>query len=237
MAVKPVLILQHIDRGGPGLFAEFLREAGVPFEIRRPDQGASIPDHSSLEQFSAVCLCGGTQSANDPDPWIRRELELVQLAAARGVPVIGHCLGGQIISKALGGSVIPQQPVEFGWQALRHVPGPAANEWLANLPAELVAMQWHNERFTLPDGAVPLLDGVHCPHQAFVIGTMLAMQFHVELDEPLIRHWADDLRALIPPPGPSIQTATEVLDGMGENYPRSRALARRLYSRWLEQIA
>lgn len=235
--MKPVLILQHIDRGGPALFAEFLQEAGIPFDIRRPDRGAPLPDASTLGAFSGICLCGGTQSANDPHAWIHQELELVRVAAAQDVPVIGHCLGGQLISKALGGSVTPQEPVEFGWQSLRPASSNAATEWLAGLPPKLVAMQWHNERFSLPDGAEPLLLGNHCLQQAFLVGPMLGMQFHVELDEQLIHHWTEDLKELIPAPGPSIQTPSQVLEDMAENYPRSRALAWRLYGRWLEQIA
>ena len=235
--MKPVLILQHIDRGGPGLFAEFLAEAGIAFETRRPDRGEPIPDERELREFSGLCLCGGTQSANDPHPWIRRELELLRVAGGRGQPVIGHCLGGQLISKAFGGEVTPQNPVEFGWHVLKPVPGPAADDWLGGLAPELVAMQWHNERFSLPGGAIPLLEGEHCRHQAFLFGPMLGMQFHVELDESLIRHWTDDLHELIPPPGASVQTPGEVLDSLEGNYPRSRALARRLYGRWLKQIA
>lgn len=235
--MKPVLVLQHLDRAGPGLFAEYLEEYGVPFEIRRPDQGAAVPDEHGLRSFSAICLCGGTQSANDPDTWMRAELDLVRHAARRGQPIIGHCLGGQVISKALGGQVTPQNPPEFGWSALAPVPGAAADDWLGGLAPGLVAMQWHYERFTLPVGAVPLLEGEHCRHQAFILGSMLGMQFHVELDEATIRHWAEDLHDLIPPPGTSVQTARQVLEGLGENYPRSRALARRFYERWLQQVA
>lgn len=234
--MKPVLILQHIDRGGPGLFAEFLRENRIPFEIRRPDLGASVPGARELPDFCGICLCGGTQSANDPYPWVNAELEIVRTAAARNLPVIGHCLGGQIISRALGGKVTAQIPVEFGWHALRPVPGPVADDWLGGLAPELTAMQWHNERFSLPGGATSLLEGEHCRHQAFVVGPMLGMQFHVELDEPLIRHWAFDLRSLIPAPGVSVQTAEEVLEGLRRNYPRSRALARRLYETWLGKL-
>jgi len=235
--VKPVLILQHIDRGGPGLFAEFLRDHDVPFEIRRPDRGAPVPTGRALGAFSGVCLCGGTQSANDPDPWMHAELELVRTAAAEGLPVIGHCLGGQVISKALGGQVTAQAPVEFGWQALRPVAGPSADDWLGGHGFEFTAMQWHNERFSLPPGAAPLLEGDHCRQQAFVIGPMLGMQFHVELDEPTIRHWTDDLRELIPAPGASVQTAEQVIEGLDTNYPRSQALARCLYQRWLKEVA
>lgn len=235
--MKPVLILQHIDRGGPGLFARFLEQRAVPFEIRRPDRGAAVPSGAALEDFSGICLCGGTQSANDQHVWVAAELDLIRCAADSGLPVIGHCLGGQLISRALGGTVTRQQPEEFGWLPLRRVPGAAATEWLGELGPELVAMQWHNECFSLPPGAQPLLEGEHCRHQAFAHGALLGMQFHVELDEALIRHWAEDLQHLVPPPGIAVQTPQQVLEQLASNLPRSRALALQLYGVWLEQVA
>jgi GMP synthase-like glutamine amidotransferase len=230
--VKPVLVLQHIERGGPGLFGGFLEEKGIPWELRRPDQGDPLPREPGA--YSGLCLCGGTQSVNDPAAWIQEEIRLVGEAARQGRPVIGHCLGGQMISRALGGRVTRSPMEEFGWQPLRRSAGPAAADWLDGLPPALTAMQWHNECFSLPPGAEPLLEGDACPLQAFVAGRMLAMQFHVELTEELIRHWAIDLGHLAPAPGPGVQTPRAVLEELPVNFPVSRALAMRLYERWLE---
>lgn len=235
--MKPVLILQHIDNGGPGLFADFLQLRGVPFEIRRPDRGDSLPDGGNLGDFSGIGLCGGTQCANDPLPFLRRELELIRAAAQRALPVIGHCLGGQLISKALGGEVRRGTQGEFGWQPLYPVESHMASAWLRNAPPEPVAMQWHEDSYSNPPGAEPILTGAHCRNQAFVIGSMLGMQFHVEVTEAIIRHWAADLEELLPVAGPGVQSAGEVIARLQRNYPASRALAESLYARWLEQIA
>jgi GMP synthase-like glutamine amidotransferase len=232
--VKPVLVLQHIDRGGPGLFAEFLEEQGIPWALRRPDRGDPLP--RDLDAYSGLCLCGGTQSVNDRDAWIREEIGLTREAARQGRPVIGHCLGGQIISRALGGEVTRSPAEEFGWQPLRRSRSAAAAHWLGGLSSSLTAMQWHNECFSLPPGAEPLLEGDVCPLQAFAAGPLLAMQFHVELTEELIRHWAVDLAHLAPPPGRGVQTPDAVLEELPANFPVSRALARQLYARWIEAL-
>ena len=231
--MKPILILQHIDSGGPGLFAEFLKARGVPWLIRRPDRGDEVPDAGGLDEFGGLCLCGGTQSANDPLPWIEAELEMIRAAAQRGFPVIGHCLGGQLISKALGGEVHRHSRAEFGWHRLYPVPGGGTAGWLAGAPPEPVAMQWHEDSYSDPPGAAPLLVGEYCRNQAFVLGNMLGMQFHVELTESAILHWATELADQLPPPGPGVQSAEETLAHLPRHFPTSRALAWSLYSRWL----
>lgn len=232
--MKPILILQHIDDGGPGLFAEFLRSRGIAFEIRRPDRGDAIPEQRGLDDFAGFCLCGGTQGANDLLPWLGQELELIRAAAGRAMPVIGHCLGGQLISKALGGEVLSRGAQEFGWQTLRPVRSSSAAAWLNGAPPELVVMHWHQDSFSNPPGAEPILTGEHCRNQAFVLGNMLGMQFHVEVTEAIIRHWAVDLKDLVPRAGPGVQSPAEVLAQLPRNFAVSWALAESLYTRWLE---
>ncbi|MBI2993476.1 MAG: type 1 glutamine amidotransferase [Gammaproteobacteria bacterium] len=231
--MKPILILQHIDSGGPGLFAEFLDARGIEYVIRRPDLGDAIPVAAKLNDFVGFCLCGGTQSANDPLPWIAAELEMIRAAGRYGLPVIGHCLGGQLISKACGGEVRRSARPEFGWQRLYPVEGAGADEWLADAPPEPIAMQWHEEVYSDPPGAAPLLTGDHCRNQAFVLDNMLGMQFHVEVTDAAIRQWATELADHLPPPGPGVQSAAEALAQLPFHFPASRALAWSLYSRWL----
>ena len=234
--MKPILILQHIDSGGPGLFADFLRLRAVPFEIRRPDRGDPVPVGRDLDVFSGIGLCGGTQSANDPLPYIREELQLIRAAAERALPVIGHCLGGQLISKALGGVVRRHTDGEFGWQPLYPVGSHTASAWLRGAPPRPLAMQWHEDSYSNPPGAEPILTGAHCRNQAFVIGKLLGMQFHVELTETQIHSWVEDLAERLPAAGPGVQCAEEVIAQLPQNFPASRALAESLYTHWLEQI-
>ncbi|MGH8245452.1 MAG: type 1 glutamine amidotransferase, partial [Gammaproteobacteria bacterium] len=212
--MKPVLILQHIDDGGPGLFARFLEKSGVPYSILRPDRGEPVPDADRLYAFSGISLCGGTQSANDPDTWILQEIDLLRAAAHRGMPVLGHCLGGQLLAKALGGDVHRHPVPEFGWLALFPAGTPVSDFWLNGLRAPLVAMQWHYDAFTLPPGAHTILTGQHCPIQAFARGPLLGMQFHIEATRETVLRWVTGLSRHLPAAGPSVQTAEEVLSSL-----------------------
>jgi GMP synthase-like glutamine amidotransferase len=231
--MKPILILQHIDSNGPGLFRSFLDEAGRDSELRRPDLGDSVPHPRELGRYAGISLCGGTQSANDDLDWLRAEMNLIRAAAERNVPVIGHCLGGQLMAKALGGSVARHQQPEFGWSQLQRVMNPAAGAWLRGTPETLVAMQWHFDAFTPPPGATPILSGEHCEQQAFALGNLLGMQFHVEPDPRMIRHWAVDLAHLIPEPRPGVQRGHEVMEQFEEKFALSSAFAAALYANWL----
>lgn len=234
--MKPVLVLQHLDDGGPGFFCEFADQAGVTVQVVRPDLGQPLPEPRDLAKFLAVCICGGTQCANDPDPWIAREIDLIRAAADTSLPVIGHCLGGQMISKALGGEVQRDAVTEFGWQRLLPTVNDLSRSWLGPDTEPLFAMQWHYDICTLPPGATPLLRGEHWHNQAFVAGNILAMQFHVEMTERQIRHWVTDLRDLIPERAPGVQSADEVLEQMPRFLPASRKLAFRLYQTCLNEV-
>ena len=227
--MKPALVLQHLDDGGPGLFAEYAEGAGMPVQVLRHDLGEPLPEHDRLVDYSVLCICGGTQGVNDPDPWIDREVELVKAAAGINLPVVGHCLGGQMISKALGGEVHSGAVTEFGWQRLVAADNPTARAWLGHDGGPFEAMQWHNDVCTLPPGAAPLLEGEHWRNQAFVAGNMLAMQFHIELTAALINHWTVKLRHLVPPPSASVQSVEEVTEQTPRNLEISRRLAFRLY--------
>jgi GMP synthase-like glutamine amidotransferase len=233
MRMKPILIVQHIDDSGPGLFREFLELRQIGWRLRRPDLGDPLPSAGELADYSGLCLCGGTQSANDAQDWIGGELALIRAAARSSLPVIGHCLGGQLISKALGGTVTRHPGGEFGWSELEPAPADAGRYWLDGLPEKPVAMQWHNETFTVPAGAELLLTGKYCRNQAFAAGRMLALQFHVEATAETVRHWATGLAHLAPAPGPSVQPPAVVLAQIPEYAGRARALAMHLYERWL----
>ena len=101
--MKPILILQHLERGDVPLMMEALKPTGLESVTLRPDLGEPLPEPQDLQSFSGLCFCGGTQSVNDDYPWIAQELDLIRYAAEIDMPVIGHCLGGQLISAALGG--------------------------------------------------------------------------------------------------------------------------------------
>jgi GMP synthase-like glutamine amidotransferase len=109
----PVAIFRHAVVEGPGYLADFLDERAIPWQLIAIDANDAVPP--SVSTYSGLVFMGGPMSVNDDLPWIAGELDLIRDAVAQGVPVLGHCLGGQLISKALGG-VVSKNPVkEIGW--------------------------------------------------------------------------------------------------------------------------
>src|SRR3989338_10047944 len=101
--MKPIAIFRHISNEGPGYLAEFLDERQIPWELIAIDAGDAVPH--SAEAYSGLVFMGGPMSVNDALPWIPPVLALIRDAVAGDVPVLGHCLGGQLISRALGATV------------------------------------------------------------------------------------------------------------------------------------
>jgi len=227
--MKPIAIFRHNPGEGPGYFATFLDRHALPWQLIRIDAGEPPPP--SATAFAGLCFMGGPMSVNDDLPWLPPAFALIREAATRGIPVIGHCLGGQLMSKALGGQVTKNPVKELGWGEVR-VAGPAARDWLGDLE-RFEAFHWHGETFSLPPGATRILKSAWCENQAFVLGPHLGMQCHVEMTEAMIRlwnqGWADENAA----PGPSVQRPEEMLERIEARIEAMRVAAERLYARWI----
>jgi GMP synthase-like glutamine amidotransferase len=173
-------------------------------------------------------------SVNDDLPWIAPVLALIRGAVAADIPVLGHCLGGQLMSRALGGIVRANPVKEIGWGQVRSlVPG---NRWLGDIES-FEAFHWHGETFSIPPGATRLLESSHCPNQAFVLGPHLGMQCHVEMTEAMIRLWNRQWAEESAVASPSVQTPQQMYERMEERIAAMRLAADRLYSRWLEGLS
>ncbi len=234
--MKPVAIFRHTPNEGAGYFAEFLRQHNVPWELIRIDAGDKVP--LSARDFSGLVFMGGTMSVNDDLPWILFVLPLIRDALAHDVPLLGHCLGGQLMSKALGG-VVSKNPVkELGWGKVDVADNATARAWFGDIKS-FDSFHWHGETFTLPQGAVPLLSSAHCPNQAFAIGKHLALQCHVEMTEHMIRDWcvagADELAAHAS--SPAVQSAETMQAEMHDKLPELHRVATQLYRHWLHGLA
>lgn len=192
--------------------------------------GDRLPD--DLQGYAGLCILGGPMSANDPLPYFEGLFKLVREAVELGIPVIGHCLGGQIMSRALGGTVQASPHVEIGWSELEACHRQAAQWVLPNVPLRL--FQWHAESFSIPPGAIPILRGHHCTNQAYVLNDMhLGMQFHCEVDEAKLRTWltegSEEMRLS---DSPGVGDIDAILRTLKEDLRLSQRLANRLYERW-----
>ncbi len=231
--MKPVLILQHLSGDGPAYLGTWLERPGVPQRVFNSQAGDDFPD--DIAPYGALAILGGEMSANDALPSLRRAEALVLQAAARAVPTIGHCLGGQLMARALGAPVAASPAPEVGWQPLTVLPGERAQDWLGE-PGLRQVLQWHREAFALPAGATALASSPACPLQAFALGPHLAMQWHVEVDAEKLQRWAKDADAAclasLGVPG-STQDGPSMLRDMARYLGAQQAWADRIYGRWL----
>jgi GMP synthase-like glutamine amidotransferase len=233
---KEILVFRHFPTEGPGYVAGFLDRHGLAHRTVRIDAGDAIPD--SITDISGLVLMGGPMSVNDRLPWIPEVLQLIRAAVAADVPVLGHCLGGQLMAKALGGRVTRNRAKEIGWLPVESVTSPAAGPWLNGLPARFEVFHWHGETFSLPPGATHLLKSRHCHNQAFVIGNSLALQCHVEMTPDMVRTWARDGAREIAAAGPSdnVQRRAQMLMRLDARSQRLHRVADVLYTRWIQGL-
>lgn len=233
--MKPVAIFRHAPSEGPGYFALFLNRHAIPWQMIHIDEGDAVPTDASA--FSGLVFMGGPMSVNDALPWIPPVLSLIRDAAVRDIPLLGHCLGGQLISKALGG-VVNKNPVkEIGWGEVEVADNDSARQWFGDIE-RFDSFHWHGETFSLPPSAVHLLSSKHCANQAYAIGKHLALQCHVEMTEQMIRDWcevgAGEIEAARN--SPAVQTAETMQMQADDKLPQLHHVAEHLYRHWLYGI-
>lgn len=227
-----ILIFRHAQGEGPGYLANFLDERRIPWRLVRVDEGEPVPDR--LGKTPAIVLMGGPMSVNDPLPWIPKTLNLIREAVDANRPALGHCLGGQLISKALGGAVMRNPVKEIGWLPVSRVDNTAATDWLDGIAPKVEVFHWHGETFSIPPGATRILESRDCANQAFVIGKTLGMQCHVEMLPEMIREWAhtgqDEIASCA---CPTVQDLRQMSERLEERAAALNRVADVLYTRWI----
>ena len=232
--MKPIAIFRHTATEGPGYLAAFLDERRIPWQLICIDAGDAVP--SSAAAYSGLVFMGGPMSVNDDLPWIPEVEALIRDAIAKDIPLLGHCLGGQLISKALGG-VVSRNPVkEIGWGQVQVSDNDIAQDWFGNIQ-KFQAFHWHGETFILPQGATHLLSSAHCVNQAYAIGKHLALQCHVEMTAEMIALWcavgADEVTSST---SPAVQSISEMQQQMHAKLTRLNRVADQLYGHWIKNV-
>lgn len=229
--MRPVAIFRHAPTEGPGHFATYLDNKGLPWRLIAIDAGEAVPTDPA--GFAGLAFMGGPMSVNDDLPWIAPVLDLIRQAVARDIPVLGHCLGGQLMARALGGEVGPNPVKEIGWGEVRTVASPVTESWFGAL-SHFQAFHWHGETFTIPPGAIRILESAHCANQAFALGRHLALQCHVEMTEEMIRTWSEvGADEIAQADSPAVQTTEQILAATPSLLAPMRAVAERLYGQWV----
>lgn len=236
--MKPVAIFRHAASEGPGHFATYLERNGVPWTVIKIDEGEPVPGDPS--RFSGLVFMGGPMSVNDDLPWIAPSLKLIRSAVGAAIPVLGHCLGGQLIARALGG-VVSRNPVkEIGWGRVDVTANDVAAEWFGEGLGSFESFHWHGETFSIPAGAVRIASSPYCGNQAFALGPHLGMQCHVEMTPDLIRAWCSDWEKEVEALArrvPSVQTPAQMTEDIENRTRTLNRIADRVYDRWVAGLA
>jgi GMP synthase (glutamine-hydrolysing) len=233
-----VLVLQHIACEPPGVYEDVLLERGATIQRVELDEGERLPD---WHEFDAIVAMGGPMSVNDEEklPWLRQEKAFIAEAVRAGTPFFGACLGVQLLAASLGGEVAPGPAPEVGLLPVFLTEVAATDPVFADLPRELLTLQWHGDTFTLPDGAVLLAGSPAYRHQAFRWGrSAYGVQFHLELSREMADEWTRVpayAEALADVLGPGSDAA--LVDELAAHADELRSHGRRMFERWLDQFA
>ncbi len=176
-------------------------------------------------------------SVNDELAWIGGAVELVRDAVRKDVPALGHCLGAQLMAKALGGTVSANPVREIGWGEVQVCENAVAREWLGELRGFL-SFHWHGETFTIPPGATRVLENRHCANQAFALGIHFGMQTHVEMTDEMVASWVRAGAAEIGEhaASPGVQPPQEIERDLAPRLEALNAVANRIYDRWTANL-
>ncbi len=234
--MKPVVIFRHASVEGPGYLATFLEAHDIPWQLVKIDENEPLP--TSIAHYSGVVLMGGPMSVNDGLPWISPLLNLIREAVALDIPLLGHCLGGQLISKALGGTVTVNAVKEIGWGEVNVINNELARDWFDNIES-FNAFHWHGETFSMPENAVHLLSSKYCTNQAYAIGKHLAFQCHIEMTAEMVQTWcevgADEIRNASD--SPAVQTAEVITQNLPLHCFFLNKVANQVYKYWIRGLA
>jgi GMP synthase (glutamine-hydrolysing) len=232
------LVLQHIACEPPGVYEDALSDRDATIYRVELDEGDRLPD---WREFDAIVAMGGPMSVNDEEelPWLRDEKALIAEAVRAGLPFFGACLGVQLLATSLGAEVVAGQAPEVGLLPVFLTEAAAGDPVFADLPRELVTLQWHGDTFSLPEEAVLLASSPAYPNQAFRWGRYAyGVQFHLEVSRDMAEEWAgvpsyaDALERVL---GPGSTTA--FVEQIRERAEEMRAHGRRMFEGWLDLVA
>ena len=179
-----VLVLQNSKIEGPGVLGTLLKSDGFSLKTIYAKQ-EKIPEND----YSLLLVLGANDSANDPLPYLLEEQKLIKKYVEKEIPILGICLGSQLIAKTFGGTVYPGMKKEIGFYSDIEIDD--SSELFSEIKNPMTVFHWHGDTFTLPENSVRLAHSKNYENQAFQIKTAVGLQFHLEVDKSIISLWLE----------------------------------------------
>jgi GMP synthase (glutamine-hydrolysing) len=231
---KHVSIIQHHPVEDLGIIAEILHQAGIAPQYIRSFEGQSVP--KEIGDGAGLIIMGGPQSAYQQDrfPWLRDEMRLIEDALNRGRPILGICLGSQLLAAALGAKVYHGKQKEIGWHRITFTDFAGKDILFAGEPSSLTAFHWHGDVFDLPRGATLLASSALIAHQAYRYGqNAYGLLFHMEVTLPqvlaMVETFADELQS-------AGINGTAIKLNAHSHLPALQKIGRGVFARWVAML-
>ncbi len=233
--MKSVIIFRFLAHEGPGYLGTFLDAQNILWQLVKIDEGEPVP--ASVLAYSGIVLMGGPMSVNDDLPWIASILALIRDAKTNNIPVLGHCLGGQLMSKAFGAKITKNPTKEIGWGEVSVSQNETAKNWFDSIET-FNAFHWHGETFALPEGATHLLTSPYCQNQAWSIGKHLAFQTHIEMTAEMVKKWCEEGAEEIKESAssPAVQQADAMQQELLLHVFFLQKVAKQVYTQWIKNL-
>lgn len=228
-----VLSICHPGGGTGGVFHLGAADAGCAIDEWTPALAPEPP--RPLGGYAGLVVLGGDQNVCEQDrfPYLTGELELIERWLESGRPLLGVCLGAQLLAQAAGGEVVRSPSRELGWLEVELLPAAARDPLLGFAPPRVTAMQWHSYAVELPGGAEALASSAVCL-QAFRLGESWGVQFHPEVDEAVLDGWIAELRG---GSAEQVRDARTLAAGMPAHLAAWNAFGRELFRRFCQRLA
>lgn len=232
--MREVLVLQHVGCETLGSIEAAFTAGGFRARYVRAFLGDAVPE--TLGDAAGLVVMGGPQSVYEQDqfPYLRAEMKLMERALKEQRPILGTCLGSQLLAATLGADVRPGPRKEIGWYPLTLSAEAASDALWRDVPQALMGFHWHGDIFDLPSGAVRLVSSQLTENQAFRYGTnAYGFLFHMEVNEAMVREWVGSFSA---------ELARAKIDGAGiiagipEHLARLQQIGAEVYSRWAKLL-
>jgi GMP synthase (glutamine-hydrolysing) len=236
--MRKLAVFQHVPFEPLGTLNAQFKESG--FRIRYVNFDRQPAARISIARYNGLVVLGGPMAADQTDrhPNLSYEKDAIREAAALGIPVLGICLGAQLIAASLGGRTLRGSAPEFGWTRVAPTDAGRQDPLIGHFDAPEWIFQWHSDTFTLPRNAVLLASSEGCAHQAFRIGERVyGLQFHLEADRALIRRWLlNSRRRDDAPAGAKALDFDETMDETTRYLPAATRLARNVFGAFVDSF-